>query len=390
MNQALGVILILLIAGSISTSILGTGLDEQDYSIYMQQEETTWKTITHQYSSNDVVFNDIAFINETHGWIVGENGTGIRGGLILHTTDGGETWDAQLYDSTQFFRQIEIIGHNIIWVPAEGGLFYTLNSGVTWNFSAIDDILSTSTISTVKFFNATYGWTSVLGMLFATVDGGQTWQYGPTWPFDDDRPRKLHFISMTNIWCLGYYGIYQTQDGGETWIKYHSKGGWTFSFVSDIEAWAVGDDMLIHMIDGQNWQEQPLPRLPSGNLADPPYFTDILFLDETHGWITGLETQVAVTLNAGVDWYQQTVSGYGIERVMAIYMINSTYGWAAGTRGIILRTTNGDSQGTPLQTETSNSMITLIIGIATIGVVVILSGSVLLRRRHRPLTLEIQ
>ncbi|MDF1541171.1 MAG: YCF48-related protein [Candidatus Thorarchaeota archaeon] len=379
----INVIFILIFLGPLGVVGTAEAISHSEPSFNSMQEGVVWDSIEHDYSSSYAVFRDISFINETHGWIVGENGTGIKGGIILHTNDGGVTWNLQLYNETQSFRHIEVIDQNTLWTTGDGGLFYTFNAGSTWNYLSIDALSTDSTISTVEFFNNTYGWTAADGSIFATTNGGMNWESGPSWPFDEDRPRMFHFISDSEVWCIGYYGIYHSTNGGETWLQRFNKGGWAFSFVSNREAWAVADGMLAHYVDGESWNDLPLPRSPSGSLVDPPYFTDILFLDANQGWIAGLETQIAYTNNGGIDWYQQKVAGSGIERIMSLDMINSTHGWATGTWGIILRTSTGTSLGELLQIRIPIVLLLSIFGAGIVMVVITIGGFIFRSRRRR-------
>jgi photosystem II stability/assembly factor-like uncharacterized protein len=141
---------------------------------------------------------------------------------------------------------------------------------------------------------------------------------------------------------IGFFGIYRTQDGGNTWEKTHNHGGWALSSVGNGEGWAVGDDMLAYTPNGEAWSEKPLPSRSSFS-SRLPYFSGVYFLDADKGWVIGSEPSVMYTPNGGIDWYEQSVSAE--TRLMSIDFINNTHGWAVGHGGYILRTTHGDSLG---------------------------------------------
>ena len=344
--------------------------------------EVVWNVVHNNYSGPSTIFRDIAFINTTHGWLVGKNSTShSNGGIILHTCDGGNSWSLQLYDESEWFKQIEVVDNKIIWVPGHGQLFHTNDGGLTWNKSIFGD--RNYAVTTVKFLNHTHGWAAFRGDLYRTQDGGQTWRNDTAWNFTDDLPRRFYFTSQMKGWAIGFFGIYHTVDGGQTWEQCYNKGGWSFSFVSDIEAWAVADSMLVHMIDGLTWIEQQLPRnsiLPSPN---PPYYSDIVFLDKNNGWIVGSETPVVYTPNGGQDWYAQDVDIKYVPRVMALSLMNVTHGWAVGSDGLIIRTSHANYTGSRLWNGISGLVFVLIVGFSSITSIVLISVVIMIKLRRK-------
>jgi photosystem II stability/assembly factor-like uncharacterized protein len=329
----------------------------------------------HGYIHTDTTLADVAFFNATHGWIVGEKGAGIYEGIVLHTRNGGTTWDLQLYNESQYFLQIELIDDKTIWITARGSLFYSLDSGETWHQSVVVDGLSG--MSMVTFNNKTHGWTATIGTLYNTVNGGLSWQIVPGWNFTDDVPRRMQFVSSQRVWAIGFFGIYLSDDGGMTWQQRYNKGGWALSFSNEINGWAVGDNMLARISVGETWSEVPLPMSPN---FLPPYFSDILFIDDNNGWIVGRENPVIYTPNGGWDWYEQSSPAGPTERLMAVDFINVTHGWAVGHDGIAIRTVLGNSLGQLIWSGTNNLSLTFTLAIAVIAVGVI-CGVVLRRRK---------
>jgi photosystem II stability/assembly factor-like uncharacterized protein len=307
-----------------------------------------WEHLQFTLDSADLKLRDVKFINSTHGWIVGEDLTGTYGGVVLNTNDGGNSWSLQLNNTSPYHDQICIVDGYIIWITGKSSLYYSLDWGTTWNESAV--ISEAAGMSFVRFINSTHGWTASMGTLYKTVDSGLNWEEVEGWVFGSDVPRDLHFTSDTTAWAIGFFGIYYTSDGCETWTQKHDRGGWAFSFVDRTEAWAVGDSMLAHMTDGESWNELVFPRRSPFPFLSP-YFTDVLFVDENNGWIVGGITDdvhILYTQNGGNDWYEQTTSSQIIARLMAVDFVNTTYGWAVGSDGIIIRTTQGNNLGSRL------------------------------------------
>jgi photosystem II stability/assembly factor-like uncharacterized protein len=339
---------------------------------HSSQADTIWEEIDHDYIRADAIALDIMFRNSTHGWALTQNRSSFGHGMILHSNDSGFTWHLQYYNETSWLHQIELVNEHL-WVTSEGGLLRSINDGQTWNFILVGS--DHDNFRCVHFFNETLGWAGSNRGIYLTQDGGTTWQKIMVWA-SDDKPRRFHFTTPQNGWLIGAYNIYHSSDGGVTWEVSHSKGGWTFSFISDVEAWAVGDNMLAHMVDGVTWIEQPLPVNEYGRL---PYMTDIHFLNKTHGWIGGSDPLIAHTQNGGLDWYEQSVPVGS--RINAVHFFNESLGWAIGWGGYIVRTTRGDELGS-YSWSTSSPIV--VYAVVTITIVVVGSlGLLLFKRRHR-------
>jgi photosystem II stability/assembly factor-like uncharacterized protein len=369
---------VVLILTSTIWGVAVSGAASIGLSIIPAQSGTTWEILNHEFLSEDIRQRDVVFVNATHGWVLSQKEAGTRQGMILYTNDSGDSWYQQYYNASQRFEQIEVIDSETLWVTGIGGLFHTENDGITWSRTKIGDV--NDFFYAIHFFNRTHGWTSSPASMYKTTDSGQSWEAVDSWTFDDDWGRMIHFVSPLDGWVIGFLGMYHTEDGGATWEKEIDRGGWAMSFVSSTEAWAVADDWLAHMTDGVTWVEKPLPRtslLPTR----PPYFSDILFLDENNGWIVGDETEVAYTANGGKDWFSQSFPNDN--RISAIDFINTTHGWAVGRDGYIYRTTRGNSLGTPLLAGLIDTLLPWIVGALAAIVIVISSVAVVRRRRQR-------
>ena len=333
----------------------------------LQSDGLTWEMVEHDYPG--AIFEDVAFLDVNHGWVIGQLCSTIPTDVVvLYTDDGGDSWQVKMSEEEQYLMQIDIVDEDTIWITGIGGLFYTTDAGETWQ--KVDLVIGFVGMSTVEFINATHGWTATGDTLYKTVNGGQTWESVPGWTFDD-LPRKMRFLSSSNVWAMGIYGIYHSQDGAETWEQVSNRGGWTLSCVSDTEAWAVGDNRLAHMTDGQTWVELPVPaRFPiGGDWFKLPYLTDILFVDADNGWIVGTEIQVMYTPNGGADWYEQSVPEAVSDRLIAVDFVNSTHGWAVGYGGTIIRTTKGNTLGTRLWNGMTDRVFLSVVGVVAIVII---------------------
>ena len=198
-------------------------------------------------------FNDVAFVDENIGWVVG------FGGRVLHTSDGGMTWAEQTSKTS-------------------------------------------AALSGITFADANSGWTvGGKGTVIHTEDGGNTWALqdsGTTANLLD-----VTFVDADNGWPVGSDGtILHTSNGGSIWTKQESGAEsalWAVAFLDQHTGWSVGGQgTILHTTDGGNtWTEQA-----SGATAD---LTDVVFLDHDTGWSVG-------AIGAGADHrgaLLQTVDG---------------------------------------------------------------------------------
>ncbi len=273
----------------------------------------------------NVLLKDI-FVLDQKIWAVGE------GGFIIHSDDGGYTWQQQTSGAT---RDIEGISfHDALqgWMVGGHTIFSTTDGGQTWQqqTSEIGRLLD------ISFHDALHGWAVGLGgEIFSTTDGGQKWQKQTS-----GTRRWLLGISFHDAlqgWAVGNGGtILSTTDGGKTWQQQTS--GTTnrlrgISFHDALQGWAVGDagTILSTTDGGQTWQKQTSGW--GGNLSG------IGFNDVLQGWAAGRDGTILSTTDGGKTWQQQA-SGR-TSRLYSISFNDTLQGWAVGGGGTILSTIDG-------------------------------------------------
>jgi len=81
------------------------------------------------------------------------------------------------------------------------------------------------------------------------------------------------------------------------------------------------------------------------------HLNSIHFIDNNTGWAVGTEGIILNTTDGGTNWYPQT-SGT-TEWLYSVHFANDTTGWAVGGVGTILKTTDGGTIWTPQTSGTS-------------------------------------
>ncbi len=117
-------------------------------------------------------FYDVAFIDANHGWVVGGNDRTMNG-VVLHTTDGGNSWMEQALPSgTRFLRAVTFNGDKGWACGRNGTIIHTSNRGATWvrQTTGVD-----TTLFDIEFADSLRGMAAGNSVVLVTTDGGQSW-----------------------------------------------------------------------------------------------------------------------------------------------------------------------------------------------------------------------
>ena len=87
--------------------------------------QKAWETVSESKWQGS--FSDVFFVDAQHGWIVGSSAT------ILHTNDGGTTWNQQPLPLDAELKKVRFINPQIGWAVGENGtVLKTTDGGQTW------------------------------------------------------------------------------------------------------------------------------------------------------------------------------------------------------------------------------------------------------------------
>lgn len=292
-------------------------------------------------------FMEMDFINADTGWVVGGervDDDGNRDGIILHTTDGGSTWEQQL-NRPVFFNSVDFINKDEGWAVGrsseqygEGVILHTINGGKTWT-SQTNPIIES--VDKVFFVDENNGWVvsnDWWGQIAHTTNGGQTWtsQTNPTKnPIVD-----VFFINPQKGWAVGMDStILRTINSGQTWQRTDLtvSNNWYFRsvyFIDEMHGWTVGVYGVIMLTNdgGLTWQE-----ITPGNGKT---LVSVFFIDALNGWATGDAGTVLRTIDGGYTWFNQ-YSGIRRNYVCSVQFTDRNNGWISGEGGMIKHTENG-------------------------------------------------
>ncbi|WP_152206377.1 WD40/YVTN/BNR-like repeat-containing protein [Marinobacter changyiensis] len=196
---------------------------ERGHIIYSDDDGRSWVQAEVPVS---VTLTAIDFGTTTDGWVVGHSG------VVLHSSDAGESWTIQL-DGIRAFElaieakeeRIEVLEAELEDAPEEDredlewaldDVYFTLE-----NMKSDMDIGPVNPLLDVWFENADHGFVmGAYGMIFRTTDGGESWR---DWSDQVANPSGYHLNGITDVTggglvIVGEAGlILVSTDNGDTW-----------------------------------------------------------------------------------------------------------------------------------------------------------------------------
>ncbi len=317
------------------------------YGQVLKKEESTQAQFEVLNKCPTHYFMDVDFISADTGWVAGGqrlDDEGNRDGLILHTIDGGKTWETQL-NKPVFFSSVDFVNSREGWavgessIPySEGVIMHTVNGGQTWT-SQPNPVVGS--VEKVFFLDENNGWVASAdwwGQLARTTNGGDTWtlQTNPTKnPLND-----VFFINPDKGWAAGMDStILYTTNGGDVWQRAIINGtnNWYFRsvyFIDELHGWAVGVYGVIMLSNdgGLTWQEI----VPGFGET----LQSVFFADHKNGWAVGDAGTVLRTIDGGYHWFPQ-YSGIRRNYLCSVHFTDLKNGWITGWGGTIKHTENG-------------------------------------------------
>ena len=292
------------------------------------------------YSLGRLLSLDI--VNEKIVWVVG------FGGNTLITTDGGENWNQKFMDRNM--EDVCFIDEYHGWIVGNGTILNTLDGGNNWNEQTAPWNLGQ--LTSVSFLDENTGWcVGWYEPILKTTDGGQNWKANtPEYYY----LRDSYFLNKDYGWVAGtiwmddslqhshmYGHILRTTNGGESWEDYRTEEGhYLFSiyFINAKIGWAVGTSynngsgVVLKTTDGGiSWATKSFLQSSAHS---------VFFINKDIGWITEDIGKILISVDGGESWSEQ-FSTYRAGGLYAIQFVDEKTGWAVGDYNTILKTSNG-------------------------------------------------
>ncbi len=291
-----------------------------------------------------ITLKDVTMLSLTQGW--GFAGEGALGDKVVLTKDGGQTWQ------TMFSLSDSFLGENATTFT---GVF--VDSTTAWLTPIGDNYVPTE------------------ATVFYTSDSGQTWQESiplPTYGIGDGYDVFLSALNASEAWALSQLTVmgagvnysqwlYHTEDGGQVWqdnsLIHHGITGMDFvnGNLGVLTAQITGPytepplPIIYRTNDGgETWEEINLSPPPEDSLLKDPMWYCGTYAVNLHCAMTGhlllqcknqenlqdIESYLYSTQDGALSWqYVNTLSA------AQVWMRNRLEGWAYGPD--IYHTTNG-------------------------------------------------
>lgn len=177
---------------------------------------------------------------------------------------------------------------------------------VNRNWSVVQGGATDKDLRTVFFVDRLTGWAAGDGgMIYRTDDGGKNWAElpGAVVPNGIVDVNRIEFVDTRTGWMLGEMRsrdtnetqtvLLSTTDGGQIWQQQVLPGVLSFHFVNNKIGFAAGRSSGLYKTTdgGQRWRKlDSLERLVGQPVEASAYnfgFSDVHFIDATHGWAVG-------------------------------------------------------------------------------------------------------
>lgn len=221
--------------------------------------------------------NGVHFINNSTGWVVGQNETTSSSGtgIVRYTPNEGSHWIDQTASlsavATAPFYTVFSRSPDLAWIgggSATGGTtaadFYkTTNGGTTWTKIITG---STQNIRAIYFVDSDYGWfVGDNGTVFKSIDGGTTWAAQTAAASYIGTLRSAYFIDRNNGYAVGNAVagtpatsyLMKTTDGGGSWTRLvdavtlaRTQDLYNVYMLSTTLAFAVGNGNTVLLLSG--------------------------------------------------------------------------------------------------------------------------------------------
>jgi len=303
----------------------------------ISQENHTWEWLNPLPQGNPL--SSVYFLDKYEGWACG------FGGTIMHTTDGGKTWDVRYgkYENRYYIlRKIYFIDRKTGFCVGDGGIYEgiilkTTDGGKTWIEKKLSGCFN---YNDIFFVDKNNGYL-VGDLVLKTTDCGKTWVDITRVPRVEDEFFSVYFINKDEGWFGGGYGtIYHTTDGGETWEVQRKEEKVrdirSLYFIDSQRGWATGENgLIIFTTDGgKNWNNYVI-------LREKVDYDFIYFDEDNTGWLLSPRYLFKST-DGGIVWKGVDIPD-STDQLKDMAILDDGYAYAVGLNAAIIKTTDEGS-----------------------------------------------
>ena len=268
------------------------------------------------------------------GYSIGQSLTYNGVGIVIKTTDSGQTWSQLTPDGIPGLQGCSFLDVNTGYAGGwDGYLIKTTDGGATWDTIIVQNNIWQ--IQDVEFWDVNHGVVSAWGDgTFVTANGGLTWTMatGTT-----TAPYEITYASENTLFLVGGEDrINRSTDGGYTWTEVYANGNTNFillgiDFLDANYGMAVGDYGHIYKTtDGGNTWAFTEP-------VGDQLLRSAHIWDQDTTWICGTPEIIFKTTNGGNSWNQAYYGNYQKALYRITFTDNYTGFICGGSGGIVMR-----------------------------------------------------
>ncbi|TES94382.1 MAG: hypothetical protein E3J87_00450 [Candidatus Cloacimonadota bacterium] len=221
--------------GGVTWERMWVGTNSRLMSISVKDDKVwscgEWTTLSHSSGSGwefqlpwSNWLRGVQFLDSLNGWIAGE------GGMVLHTTDGGDSWEVKELSESDEFRDIGVRDSLTVFAVGRDKndqplMWRTTDVGNSWEKVSIGGPF----IRAIEFVDTLYGWTGGIDgdcvRIYRTTDGGNSWNVIANVDSFVTEFHDFDFVDRNRGWFVEAHGysketsgtIWVTTDGGVSW-----------------------------------------------------------------------------------------------------------------------------------------------------------------------------
>lgn len=334
------------------------GMAVGTYSSVIKTDDggTTWTDISPvPLDYNNAAYTDVCLRDPSNCFITG----GEYQSFLLHSSDGGASWDTAFQTIEQYFNRVQFVDDNIGFLSGKGGNFFYRSSdgGENWNLISVDPGIEDLYLHSLYFITSDIGLfagetgnnTNWSPIILRTIDGGQSWYQVFTDPYAGDG--KFFFINPDTGFAISqvpWYSnsILKTTDSGESWeLISDDLGFWSFEGLcmnNEGNGIIVGDWGQIYRSSdfGSSWEEVSVNAHIRFNTSKAFITGDSSILVSLIGGTGGVtDFKVIESFDRGATWVQNTT--YPYYGVNDLKFINDSIAFYGGPMGGIYKSVDG-------------------------------------------------
>ena len=309
---------------------------------------STWTALSGCITTD--LLSSVFFTDANTGYAVGgvDNHWDETVGIILKTTNGGNTWSSiwtgQTYHLNSVFFTDGNTGYAVGYVfefwngkLTKGAILKTTDGGTTWN-SQYSTVLQES-FNSVYFTDSNTGYIACGGgTILKTSDAGQTWA---TQSSGTTSLYSIYFPDVTTGYAAGPICFIKTTNGGSTWTAQ------TFPWYTGTSVFFTSADTG-YVTGASPFGGGSISKTTDGGttwviIETINYMSSVYFTDMNTGYAVGGMGTILKTTDGGTTWGDLSIKTYN--NLASLFFPDPNTGWIVGANGTILNTTNGGTTG---------------------------------------------